>query len=207
MNKQSEESTARPRVDFSRMAVNRRRLLQSAAAASVLPLAEESKAEIWEEGDAQCRPRIAEVEPAYPLNDALLDDFVKLSEILTGVKPLDHRLGSQYLDRYAHHPELTELLPPLIEAYRDIESSGNHSTGAMIEKAIMQTALRHAAEQVIYLWYVSAFYLPVSGDVTLRKWFYGTPEQYDRSLLWKVVHAHPPMTKGGSPGYWAHVPV
>jgi hypothetical protein len=207
MNERSEEPAGRPLVGFSRMAINRRRLLQVAAATGVLPLAEESRAEIWEEGDAQCRPRIAEVEPAYPLNDALLADFVKLSEILTGIKPLDHRLGSQYLDRYARHPNLTALLPPLVEAYRDIQSSGDHSTSATIEKAIMQTELRPAAEQLIYLWYVSAFYLPVSGDATLRKWIYGTPEQYDRSLLWKVVHAHPPMTKGGSPGYWAQLPV
>ena len=196
----------------SGLSVDRRTLLKTIAIAGaatsggVLAPLTEARAEIWEEGDTQCRPPVQEFAPDYALDDAMLADFVKFSELLTGVKPLDHRLGSQYLERYARRPELTQFLPQLIGAYRTASSSSSSSIEAEIEKNIMQTSLRQPAEQVIYLWYVSAFYLPLAGDPAQRKWFYGSPEQYNKSLLWSVVRGHPPMTRGGPPGYWAKPP-
>ncbi len=200
----SKTENTQPEAGVDRRSLLRGVAVAGAAVVSVFPQTQVVRAELWEEGDAQCRPQIQEVTPVYPLDDALLSDFIKLSEVLTGAKPLDSRLASQYLERYARHAELSPLLPPLIDAYRTIASSGGGDEA--IETAIMQTTLRPAAEQLILLWYVSAFFLPATGDPTSRKWVYGTPEQYDHSLLWKVVHAHPPMTRGGPTGYWAKAP-
>jgi hypothetical protein len=111
-------------ITSSRPTIDRRNLLRGAAVASaaataaIMPL-RPAKAEIWEEGDIQCRPVVQEKAPDYDITDALLIDFMKLSETLTGVKPLDRRLGVQYLERYARNPDLTALLPPLIKALPD----------------------------------------------------------------------------------------
>ena len=67
-------------------------------------------------------------------------------------------------------------------------------------------AMRPAAEQLIYLWYLSAFYLPLGGDPAKRLWVYGTTEQYESALLWIDIHAHAPMTRAGKPGDWARAP-
>src|SRR5712692_2570288 len=129
----------------SRPAIDRRDLLRgvavasAAATAGILPL-QPAKAEIWEEGDIQCRPVVQEKAPDYDVDDALLLDFMKVSETLTGVKPLDRRLGVQYLERYARHPDLTALLPQLITAYRDI-AAGSPSQDDLI-KAVQQKIMQ-----------------------------------------------------------------
>jgi hypothetical protein len=187
-------------------AMNRRALLRGVVGAGTLvPLGRRSEAEIWEEGDIQCRPIVQEKEPAYEINDALLVDFMNLSELLTGVKPLDTRLGVQYLERYARNPDLTVLLPQLIKAYRDIASQSDLPK-AIQENIMHDSTVGPAAEQLIYLWYVSAFFLPIDHTAASRNWLYGSPEQYQKSLLWTVVHAHAPMMEGGPPGYWAAAP-
>lgn len=195
-------------------AIDRRKLLRGAVAASasvatvVAPLAR-AQAEIWEEGDIQCRPAVQEIAPDYDINDALLADFMKVSETLTGVKPLDRRLGVQYLERYARHPDLSALLPKLIRAYRGITDAvpaQDDLIKAVRQNIIQDKAVGPAAEQLIYLWYVSAFFLPIDHAAASRNWLYGSPEQYDASLLWSVVHAHAPMTRGGSVGHWSRAP-
>ena len=195
-------------------AIDRRDLLRgvavasAAATAGLMPL-QPAKAEIWEEGDIQCRPVVQEKAPDYDVNDALLIDFMKVSETLTGIKPLDRRLGVQYLERYARNPDLTALLPQLIKAYRDAAAaaaSPDELNKAVQEKIMKDKTVGAAAEQLIYLWYVSAFFLPVDRAAASRNWLYGSPEQYEKSLLWSVVHGHAPMTRGGPTGYWAKAP-
>src|SRR5439155_13073166 len=122
-----------------------------------------------------------------------------------GVKPLDTRLGVQYLERYARNPDLTALLPQLIKTYRDIASQSDLAK-AIQEKIMQDRTVGPAAEQLIYLWYVSAFFLPIDHAAASRSWIYGSPEQYEQSLLWSVVHAHAPMTRGGPTGHWARAP-
>src|SRR6266478_5976169 len=154
-----------PSVGPTGPSVDRRALLRGVALAGaaatgvVVPLVQ-AKAEIWEEGDIQCRPTVHDKTPDYDINDALLADFMNVSETLTGVKPLDRRLGVQYLERYARHPDLTALLPQLIKSYRDVASSSSTSQDDLI-KAVQQKIMQDktvgpAAEQLIYLWYVSA---------------------------------------------------
>src|SRR5713101_1702677 len=190
-------------------AIDRRDLLRGVAlvgtaVTGVVATLPRAGAEIWEEGDIQCRPTVQEKEPAYDINDALLGDFMKVSETLTGVKPLDRRLGVQYLERYARNPDLTALLPQLVKAYRDIV--GATPPPGDLNKVIQEKIMRDktvgpAAEQLIYLWYTSAFFLPVDHAAASRNWLYGSPEQYEQQLLWSVVHGHAPMTRGGPTGY------
>jgi len=193
-------------------AVDRRALLRgvvlagAAATGAVAPLVS-PKADIWEEGDIQCRPTVHDKTPDYDINDALLADFMNVSETLTGVKHLDRRLGVQYLERYARHPDLTALHPQLIKSYRDVASSSQDDLIKAVQQKIMQDkTVGPAAEQLIYLWYVSAFFLPIDHAAASRNWLYGSPEQYEQSLLWSVVHAHAPMTRGGPTGHWARAP-
>jgi hypothetical protein len=194
--------------------VVRRKVLQgvalvgAATIGAVLPLSR-AAAELWEEGDLQCRPIIAEVEPDY-VNDEMFAGFMRVSQALTGIEGLDPSIGSQYFERYARHPDLTKLLPPLLKAYLDIEKAP-HSPDerkAAIRRSIIEDkgGVGQAAEQLIYLWYVSAFYLPADHAAASRNWIYGSVEQYQKSLLWTVVDAHPPMTSGGLPGHWALPP-
>src|SRR5436309_2423552 len=195
-------------------AVDRRALLRgvvlagAAATGAAAPLVS-PKADIWEEGDIQCRPTVHDKTPDYDINDALLADFMNVSETLTGVKPLDRRVGVQYLERFARNADLTALLPQLIKSYRDVAASSTSQDDLIkaVQQKIMQDRMvGPAAEQLIYLWYVSAFFLPIDHAATSRSWIYGSPEQYEQSLLWSVVHAHAPMTRGGPTGHWARAP-
>ena len=157
-------------------AIDRRTLLRgvavTGAAGGVALRMPEARAEAWEEGDIQCRPQIAEKDPSYNIDDALLVDFMKVSEALTGVETLDRRIGVQYLERYARHPDLQNLLPPLIKAYKDASSGGASPQDAL--KALKQKIAQDpatvgpAAEQLVYLWYVSAFFLPIDHNAASR---------------------------------------
>src|SRR5438309_360432 len=91
------------------VSVDRRRLLQTVAitglaAAGNAFLAPAAQANIWEEGETQCRASAPEKDPPYDLDDALLSDFMKVSRTLTGM-PLgtqpDIRLGREYFGRFA----------------------------------------------------------------------------------------------------------
>jgi len=195
-------------------AVDRRALLRGvalagAAATGVVAPLVPAKADIFEEGDLQCRPTVHDKTPDYDINDALLSDFMNVSEMLTGVRPLERRLGVQYLERYARNADLTALLPQLIKSYRDVAASSTSQDDlikAVQQKIMQDKTVGPAAEQLIYLWYVSAFFLPIDHAAASRNWIYGSPEQYERSLLWSVVHAHAPMIRGGPTGHWARAP-
>jgi Membrane bound FAD containing D-sorbitol dehydrogenase len=202
-----------PSVDPAGPAVDRRTLLRGvalagAAATGVVAPLVPAKADFWE-GDIQCRPTVHDKTPDYDINDALLSDFMNVSETLTGVKPLDRRLGVQYLERYARNADLTALLPQLVKSYRDVAASSTSQDDlikAVQQKIMQDKTVGPAAEQLIYLWYVSAFFLPIDHAAASRNWIYGSPEQYERSLLWSVVHAHAPMIRGGPTGHWARAP-
>jgi hypothetical protein len=168
----------------------------------------------WEETDAACQVPLEPAQYDYEL-DPLLPPFIELSEVLTGGSNLDRHLASQYLERFAVHPQLTKALPPLIKAYQGI-TPGSRPSLDDVKRVIMndkdasgaETPVALAAKQVIYVWYVSAFFLPRSDTERppVRVWFYGTPEQYSRALLWSVIQAHAPMTPGGPPDHWANAP-
>jgi hypothetical protein len=197
----------------------RRRFLEGMIAAGAFAalgpaFGQQPTLDAWEETDAPCQVPLEQAQYDYEL-DPLLPAFVELSEMLTGSSNLDRHLASQYIERFAAHPQLTKALPLLINKYQEI-SPGSTPSHEDVQRVIMndkdasgaETPVALGAKQLIYLWYVSAFFLPRSETERppVRVWFYGTPEQYSRALLWSVIHAHAPMTPGGPPDHWASAP-
>jgi len=212
-----------PASDPDAVDLARRRFLAQAATLGIAAVARPRLAiattEIWEEGDLQCQPPVSPVAPSYDINDpALFRTFMQLSEVLTGVRPLDEHIGRKYFERFAHHPQLTSLLPRLAQAYRSIAPGGTPPADALVEQDIMKNSdLRPGAEQIIFVWYLSAFYLlppapaassmnPVPPAPPKPVWIYGSPEEYTAALIWPLIHAHAPMTRGGPTGHWARAP-
>ena len=180
--------------------------------------------ELWEAGDPLCvvpYPTLDKPD-GYELDLAYLETFIALSGGLTGVAPLERHLANQYMERYATHPQLSKNLDVLVKAYRSISSGKTPGEGDLKQNILMSSdgAVRAGAKQLIYLWYTSAFFIPLDpgsdpnrpplqddpADTRKKAWVYGTPEQYERGLMWKVIYAHAPMTPGGPPRYWANAP-
>ncbi|MDA9410991.1 hypothetical protein [Bradyrhizobium sp. CCBAU 45384] len=183
------------------IAIDRRHLLQGVAitglaAAGNAFLAPAVQANIWEEGEAQCHVSAPEQALGDDLDD-LLADFMKVSRTLTGM-PLallhDIRLGREYLVRFA------KLNVPAIDVRKLIAANAETADAIMNNKDI-----RAAAEQLIYLWYLSAFFLNTTVGPA---WVYGTTDQYEQGIIWKVIGAHAPMMpmKPFQPNYWAKAP-
>jgi hypothetical protein len=213
---------------FSEETISKRRFLSQLAAAGAAAILWPSGAnavmELWESGDPLCvvpYPTLDKPD-GYELDLAYLETFIAMSGALTGVAPLDRHLANQYMERYALHPQLSKNLDILVKAYRGIATDKKPDEGD-IKKSIMMSAdgaVRAGAKQLIYVWYTSAFFIPLDpgsdpnrpplqddpADTRKRAWVYGTPEQYERGLIWKVISAHAPMTPGGPRHYWAGVP-
>ncbi len=60
--------------------------------------------------------------------DGIEGDFIRLSEAVTGVRPLDRNLARQYLERFASHPQLAGALMLLIDAFRDLRTPARRTT-------------------------------------------------------------------------------
>jgi hypothetical protein len=101
-------------------------------------------------------------------------------------------------------------LKKLIDTYRSIAPGDTQPTDAALKQNFFPDTpsdLNEGAKQLIYLWYVSAFYLVIpNSNPPTKAWLYGTREQYRRALLWSIIQAHAPMTPGGSPQHWAYAP-
>ena len=218
----------RDAIHFGQENISKRRLLAELAAASAAAILWPSGAhavmELWESGDPLCvvpYPTLDKPDD-YDLDLAYLETFIVLSGALTGVAPLDRHLANQYMERYATHPQLSKNLDILVKAYRSISGGTTPSEGDIKQNilASLDGAVRSGAKQLIYLWYTSAFFIPLDpgsdpnrpplqddpADTRKRAWVYGTPEQYERGLMWKVISAHAPMTPGGPRHYWANAP-
>lgn len=196
---------------------SRRHFLQQTAFMSVAALvpvgvaAQNPVGDIYGEGLPACRVTYPAVQPAYTIDGPLVESFRELSEALTGVHPLDAHLAKAYLTRVAINPELTSALPPLVDAFRQIRTKPKPSWETEIDTAIMKNSqLRPCAEQVIYVWYFSAFFLPdprdknrSSPEKTKHIWVYGDYDHYARGLVWSLIGAHAPVISGGPYGYWA----
>jgi hypothetical protein len=202
---------------------SRRHILAAfSAAAMLLPGTSEAVMELWEEGDPLCKVVYKPLDKpdGYELDAAYLESFITVSEALTGVSTLDRYLASEYMERYATHRQLSRNLDILIKAWRGL-GDGTPSEDEVRAKIIgsPDPELRASAKQLMYLWYISAFYIPLDvtpeakpplrddgSDTRKKVWVYGTPEQYERGLVWQVIHAHAPMMPGGKRQHWAKKP-
>jgi hypothetical protein len=138
-----------------------------------------------------------------------LETFLRLSRHLTGVADLDRVLAEHYLARFADQPGCGELLPDLLGAFAAVEQAAGDVEAAIDRDIMRDPTLGPPARQLIYLWYVGAFFESYPLDPTRRRgtWRYGTEaDDYGRGLMWSVVRAHAPMTPGGSGEYWSEPP-
>ncbi|MGB8402357.1 twin-arginine translocation signal domain-containing protein [Bradyrhizobium sp.] len=216
-------------IQFSDAAISKRQFLGQLAAAGAAAILWPGDAnavmELWESGDPLCvvpYPTLDKPD-GYELDLAYLETFIAMSAALTGVAPLDRHLANQYMERYATHPQISKNLDILVKAYRGLAADKKPQDGDIKQGIMMSSdgAVRAGAKQLIYLWYTSAFFIPLDAgtdpnrpllqddpaDTRKKAWVYGTPEQYEHGLMWKVISAHAPMTPGGPRRYWATAPI
>src|SRR5437763_6014248 len=181
--------------------ISKRRFLGELAAASAAAILWPSGAhavmELWESGDPLCvvpYPTLDKPD-GYDLDLAYLETFIALSGALTGVAPLDRHLANQYMERYATHPQLSKNLDILVKAYRSMSGGKTPSEGDIKQNILASSdgAVRSGAKQLIYLWYTSAFFIPLDAgsdpnrpprqaepsDTPKRASGYGTSEELD----------------------------
>jgi hypothetical protein len=135
----------------------------------------------------------------------MLDDFIALSEALTGISPLDRDHAADYLARIQAEPDIGPGLAPLIAAYNNIVAQCGDVEAAITTQIMNDPGLGQTALQIIYLWYISAFFKKDPANPQKGTWKYGPPEQYERALVWPVIKGHAPMTPG-TYGYWTIPP-
>ena len=131
----------------------------------------------------------------------MLEHFIALSELLTGVSPLDTDLANEYLGRFSAHPVYGPMLPDLLATFQGIAEGDADATKSRI---VEDARLGPAAQQLILLWYVGAFYTRTKAD--RDAWKYGAANHYFKGLVWDVIRAHAPMSPGGPYGYWSDPP-
>ena len=144
-------------------------------------------------------------------------DFLVLSRQLTGFDNLETWLAREYLQRFR----------------ADYGQEGRDNLAKIMQLRAQGTSLKdifdknndlwESAEQIIYLWYVSAFFKaedpgeqhPIAASEAPKTaaapnppppWAYGSLAQFQHSLAWTALGAHTPMTKGGPTGYWRDKP-
>lgn len=207
-------------------ALDRRQLLRFATAtgltAASVGQSRFATAEIYEQGDEQCRIAQPGVQ-AVDLSENVLSDFITVSQALTGAPevPRKRGLAGEYLGRFAQlwDPTKTDIpnpgyFPKLLALHDRYKNLPDATPDVKATQLINDANFTDAAQQVIYLWYVSAFFIePPDNSIgatpgtfkTGKTWIYGTADQYRQSLLWPLLRAHPPAMpqQGGGPGYWA----
>src|SRR5215471_2569245 len=129
----------------------------------------------------------------------MIDDFMALSRVLTGVEKLDAKLGQQYLDRLTgstFQPQVNKAL----EVFHELKP-GTTLTEQVQATIVEDAMLRPAVCQIILLWFTSSMQdlsAPAS-PLTLK---FGTEEEYFSGLAWKLMGAHVPGLSGGYFGHW-----
>lgn len=196
------------------MSSNRRTFLISAALGTTSGLmpALERKAAASDTGADQRR-------------DPDIEDFLALSRDLTGEPNLDALLGQEYLGRF-RETFGREILNKLVQEHKQLRARPSDIASGIKQDIMSDEYLGEAARQIIYLWYLSAFFMPhpldpenrelveqISGQPAGQEnenfrgvWQYGTLKQYEAALVWRIIDAHAPMTPGGTMGHWAKKP-
>ena len=131
----------------------------------------------------------------------MLEEFLALSRILTGVAPLDAELGGRYLDRLMSSP-WSGPVRQILDQFRGL-TPGPGLAAQVQQKLVADDSLRPAVCQIVLLWYTSALRDNLSPAIALR---YGSPQEYFSSLAWRIVGAHPPGLSGGYFGHWRYRP-
>jgi hypothetical protein len=130
--------------------------------------------------------------------ERMLDQFMELSEILTGCK-LDAEQGRAHLDRLRSAP----LVPSISEVLMRFEKLSKRSLAEVERKMVADAKLRPTLCQIVLLWYTSALRDSESDPLVLR---YGNEQAYFGGLVWRILGAHAPGLSGGYFGHWRYRP-
>jgi hypothetical protein len=138
---------------------------------------------------------------------SMLEDFIALSRIVTGVPSLNEELGRQYLDRLISSP-YQPIVHRILETFRGfamdlplIDQVKAHILGS--------DEFRPTVSQIVLLWYTAAMWdnpsAPIDpvAPINLR---YGNQEEYFSGLAWQIIGAHVPGLSGGYFGHWRYRP-
>jgi len=209
----SEPSSKEP--PKSKHTLSRRRFMQSTALLTGLsvggkPLVESSPVQAQEQV-ADVTPAPAARAPVAPVQTApqipvappiSVQDFIKLSRLLTGIDRLEPALAEQYLQRCSDNEQVQPLLKDLVAALPSPQGDRKAMEKVFLDKLLDDGRLFKGAEQIIYLWYVGAFFHPNPSGKGPGSWDYGPPEHYFHGKAWSVIGVQPPMTAHGY-SYWA----
>jgi hypothetical protein len=131
----------------------------------------------------------------------MLEDFLALSAVLTGVENLDPTLGRLYLDRLNSTP-FASSLRDILRLFQGLEP-GSTLADQVRQQLVSSDDLRPAITQIVLLWYTSAMH---DNDGIPANFRYGTQEEYFSGLAWQIVGAHAPGLSGGYFGHWHYRP-
>lgn len=125
------------------------------------------------------------------------DQFLALSQILTGERQLDPALAAQYLQRLKD--KYSSQMQAILTAFGKIATNDN-AVFEVKRRIVGDSNLLPLVQQIIGVWYTAEFVGP-DGKVNA-----GTQQQYYGGLVWKVILAHAPTDSHQDYGYWAESP-
>ena len=209
----SQQSSNKPPKDPS--GVSRRRFVQSTALLTGLSVGGK---QLVETAPAEAAEPLASIQiaqaPAVPAARSAavpapqagaappisVEDFIRLSRVLTGFDDLEPALAEQYLERCSDTADVRPLLKELVDALAGLQGSQTEIEQKFLIKLQADNRLFGAAEQIIYLWYVGGFFHPIQPGKP-NSWDYGPPDHYFRGKAWKAIGVNPPI-KARNRVYW-----
>src|SRR5262249_28515455 len=104
-----------------------------------------------------------------------VEEFIKLSRVLTGFDDLKPDLAEQYLLRCSLNGDVNPLLKEIVDALSGLQGSRSEIEQKLLTKLQADNGrLFKGAEQIIYLWYVGGFFHPNPNNGP-GSWDYGPP--------------------------------
>jgi len=146
----------------------------------------------------------AQAAPQTPVAPPIsVQDFIRVSRLLTGIDRLETELAEQYLERCSDNEQVRPLLKTLVAALPPSPQGDRKAMEEEFRKKLLleDGRLFNGAEQIIYLWYVGGFFHPNPTGKGPGSWDYGPPEHYFHGKAWSVIGVQPPMTAHYSQ-YW-----
>lgn len=140
-------------------------------------------------------------------DEASLETFVALSQVLTGFDELPISAATQYLIRLRAHADFGRDIAGLIDRFASIQA---FVTEELLDQHVWRNPQWAAlARAIILLWYNAAFHNQYGPDF-LRRFpaDCGTPDdnQHIHALVWTVAEAHPSGYSVEDNLHWQHPP-
>jgi hypothetical protein len=138
-------------------------------------------------------------------HSAVLDDFISISRILTGVDNLSAESGCRYLDRLNSSP-FSPFLSQILKRFHGLKDKLD-VIDQVKKQIVADDSLRPTVCQIILLWYTSTVQDNLGMNPPIAPIMrFGTEEEYFSGLVWTIIGAHPPGLSGGYFGHWRYRP-